>query len=178
MTPSTNRTRCYRRSPSGAQYKRNRGIEHGCARGQSGAGSVQSNSVRVTTTASMFISVRPNYFLHRACWSTLACDRRRPISSACWVLAAIARDARSTELEATLGYVLNRRWAIGAEYRQKPHNLQLDDEGAAWDAFIAWAPSKYFSVVGAYLNLGSILAPATGKKDDQDGLYASVQVGF
>lgn len=87
-------------------------------------------------------------------------------------------DGYSFELEGTVGLVLLRTLAVGMEYRSKPNNLSADDEDAAWDIFAAWTPTKNISVVAAYLNLGSILAPVTGQTEDQDGPYMSFQVGF
>lgn len=87
-------------------------------------------------------------------------------------------DGYSPELGASVGYLLTRKLAIGAEYRSKPHNLAVDDESAAWDVFVAWAPTRNVSVVAAYLNLGSVLAPVTTVKDDQSGPYISLQAGF
>jgi hypothetical protein len=80
--------------------------------------------------------------------------------------------------ETTVAFLLTRKLAVGAEYRGRPRNLNLDEETAAWDAFIAWAPSKHLSVVAAYANIGSLLAPATLQSVDQEGGYVSVQVGF
>jgi hypothetical protein len=57
-------------------------------------------------------------------------------------------------------------------------NLSVDEESAAWDAFIAWTPNRHISIVAAYANLGSIAAPLTGQTADQDGAYLSAQVGF
>ena len=64
-------------------------------------------------------------------------------------------------------------WPIGAEYRQKPDNLGIAKENDWYDAFIAWAPSKHVSLTLAYADLGNIVI-----KDNQRGVYASVQVGF
>jgi hypothetical protein len=87
--------------------------------------------------------------------------------------------SRSLAFETTIGYMLTRKLAIGGEYRSKPDNLSVDTrEGAAWDAFLAWAPNRHVSVVAAYLNLGNILGPATGVNHDQSGSYISVQFGF
>jgi Protein of unknown function (DUF3034) len=80
--------------------------------------------------------------------------------------------------EGTLAYLLTRRFAVGAEIRSAPSNLSVDSETAAWDAFAAWAPTKNISLVAAYLNLGSILAPVTHVARHQDGAYLSIQVGF
>lgn len=85
---------------------------------------------------------------------------------------------RSVEPEATIAYILTRTVAIGTEYRGKPHNLTVDDEHAAWDAFVAWSASRHLSVVAAYARLGSILAPVTHEARNQDGVYLSLQVGF
>jgi hypothetical protein len=85
---------------------------------------------------------------------------------------------RSVEFESTIAYVLTRKFAVGAEYRGKPHNLSVDDERAAWDAFAAWTPSRNLSIVAAYVSLGSILAPVTHQSRDQHGAYLSLQAGF
>ncbi|MGH8243883.1 MAG: DUF3034 family protein [Steroidobacteraceae bacterium] len=80
--------------------------------------------------------------------------------------------------EATIAWLLSRKLAIGAEYRDRPDNLAADDESAAWDVFVAWTPTHNISLVAAYLNIGSVLAPVTGETADQDGAYLSLQVGF
>ncbi len=80
--------------------------------------------------------------------------------------------------EATVGYLLTRKLAIGGEYRGKSDNLAVDDEGAAWDLFLAYAPNRHVSIVAAYVNLGNILGPVTAANEDQKGSYVSVQFGF
>jgi hypothetical protein len=80
--------------------------------------------------------------------------------------------------EATLGYLLTRKLAIGGEYRGKSSQLMVDDEGAAWDVFLAYAPNRHVSIVAAYVNLGNVLGPATTVNHDQVGSYVSVQFGF
>ena len=87
-------------------------------------------------------------------------------------------DSRSVEFETTIAYILTRKLAVGAEYRDKPHNLGVDDERAAWDVFAAWTPSRNISIVAAFVSLGSILAPVTKQSRDQNGAYLSLQVGF
>lgn len=77
------------------------------------------------------------------------------------------------EFEGSAAYLLSRNWAIGAEYRQKPDNLGIAREDDWYDAFVAWAPTKHVSLTLAYAHLGNIVI-----KDNQHGLYASVQVGF
>jgi hypothetical protein len=87
-------------------------------------------------------------------------------------------DDASLNLETTVGYLLTRKLAIGGEYRGKSDHLGADDEGAAWDLFLAYAPNRHVSIVAAYLNLGNILGPATTVNHDQTGSYISVQFGF
>lgn len=87
-------------------------------------------------------------------------------------------DSYQTEFEGSLAYLLNKNWVIGAEYREKPHNLSVDNERAYYDAFVAWFPTKNFSVTLAYANLGSIVAPVTGDSSTQSGAYLSLQAGF
>jgi hypothetical protein len=87
-------------------------------------------------------------------------------------------DGRTAALEATFAFIVSRTFAVGAEYRDKPDNLLADEEGAAWDAFVAWTPTKNISFVGAYVDLGEILSPVTGRGQNQTGQYLSFQIGF
>jgi hypothetical protein len=87
-------------------------------------------------------------------------------------------DSRKLNVETTVGYMVTRKLAVGAEYRSKPDSLGADAEGDAWDLFVAWAPNRHISVVGAYVNLGNILGPATTVDHDQTGTYLSVQFGY
>jgi hypothetical protein len=87
-------------------------------------------------------------------------------------------DSASLHFETTVGYLITRKLAVGGEYRDKPDSLGVDEEGAAWDLFVAWAPTRHVSVVAAYLNMGNILGPATTVDHDQDGTYLSLQFGF
>lgn len=87
-------------------------------------------------------------------------------------------DDAALRAEGTIAYLLQRRVAVGVEYRARGRNLGSDDESAAWDAFIAWTPNRHVSIVAAYANVGSIGAPLTGSSADQDGAYLSAQVGF
>ena len=88
------------------------------------------------------------------------------------------KQGRSVEPEATIAYIVSRTVAVGAEYRSRPHNLAVDDEHAAWDAFVAWTLSRHLSVVAGFVSLGGILAPVTGQSRNQDGAYLSLQAGF
>ena len=87
-------------------------------------------------------------------------------------------DDAALQAEGTIAYLVRRKVAVGVEYRSRGRNLSIDDESAAWDAFVAWAPNRHVSIVAAYANLGSIAAPLTGRSADQDGAYLSAQVGF
>ena len=82
-------------------------------------------------------------------------------------------DGYSPQLETSIAYLLDRRFAIGAEYRTKPDNLNIADEDDAWDVFAAWTPNRNISLTVAYVDLGNIVI-----RDRQRGVYASLQVGF
>ena len=84
----------------------------------------------------------------------------------------------STKPEGTIAYLLTRKLALGGEIRTGPHNLSVDDQTNAWSIFAAWTPTRNLSLVAAYLNIGSVLAPVTGVTKHQDGPYLSVQAGF
>lgn len=100
---------------------------------------------------------------------------------------AQARSSRSLQTEVSLAYLLRKNLAVGAEYRQKPNNLEA--LGAAsglgnglaeddWkDLFIAWAPSKHLSLTLAYVDLGRIVPGITDGRR-QTGYYLSGQVAF
>jgi hypothetical protein len=68
---------------------------------------------------------------------------------------------------------LNERLLLGAEYRDKPSNLQAFREDAARDIFLAWGPLKNLTLTVAWADLGSIAG-----KSSQRGLYASLWLGF
>lgn len=82
-------------------------------------------------------------------------------------------DGRSAQFEGSVAWLVDRRLAIGAEYRSKPDNLNIADEDDAWDVFVAWAPNRHVSLTVAYVDLGNIVI-----RDDQRGVYASLQIGF
>ena len=71
-------------------------------------------------------------------------------------------------LEGSVGVLLNRNVAVGAEYRQKPDNLGLGEEDW-WDVFVTYIPSKSFNVTLAWAELGSIAGAP-----DQNGIYLSL----
>ena len=73
--------------------------------------------------------------------------------------------------EASAGLFLNRRWALGAEYRQKPDNLAFAREDDWFDVFVGWFPAKRVALVAAWSDLGSIAG-----LDGQRGAYLSLQL--
>ena len=97
------------------------------------------------------------------------------------------KGGRSVLPELSVAYLLSRQWAVGAEYRVKPNNLESLGRAAGlgnalaeddWkDLFVAWAPSKHASVTLAYVDLGRVVPGITaGRK--QTGYYLSTQFAF
>tara|TARA_B100001063_G_scaffold81943_1_gene76315 strand:- start:1036 stop:1869 length:834 start_codon:yes stop_codon:yes gene_type:complete len=84
-----------------------------------------------------------------------------------------ANDDAQLLLELAGAVFINRRVAVGMEYRQKPDNINGVKEDDWQDLFIAYFPSKSVSLTLAYLQLGEI----AGLKD-QDGYYFSLQAAF
>ncbi|MEM9300999.1 MAG: DUF3034 family protein [Pseudomonadota bacterium] len=81
-------------------------------------------------------------------------------------------DDRDARFEGAAGVFLSRAWMVGAEYRQKPDNLAFGEDDW-WDLFVAWVPNRHVSVVGAWVDLGSV-----GGLDGQSGFYLSVEGAF
>lgn len=81
--------------------------------------------------------------------------------------------SRSIVAEGSAAVMINPRWGVGVEYRQKPDNLRFAREDDWKDAFVAWFPNKHVSVLGAYADLGSVAT-----LDRQRGAYLSVQVAY
>ena len=70
--------------------------------------------------------------------------------------------------EASLGVFLNRRLAVGMEFRQKPDNLGLKEDH--WrDVFISYMPNKQMNLTIAWADLGNVAIA-----DKQEGLYVSL----
>ena len=89
--------------------------------------------------------------------------------------------------ELSVAYLLSRNVAVGAEYRFMRNRLEnagrpagLGDglRASDWkELFIAWAPSKNFSLTLAYVDLG-VIVPATTGSRKQTGYYLSAQACF
>jgi hypothetical protein len=77
-----------------------------------------------------------------------------------------------TQIEGSAAYLVDRHIAVGAELRTKPDNLAVARESTAYDAFVALAPCKAFSLTLAWVDLGHIVTRR------QTGFYASLQAGF
>lgn len=85
------------------------------------------------------------------------------------------KDSYKPMLETSAAYLINRKLAVGAEYRMKPRNLGVDNEKDYYDVFIAWFPTKNVSVTAAYATLGDI---TIFNPKNQRGWYLSLQAGF
>jgi len=84
--------------------------------------------------------------------------------------------------ELSVAYLINRHLAVGAEYRAKPDKLNPSALGQGlaeqdWkDVYIAWAPSKQFSLTAAWVDLGAIVPGVVPRR--QTGLYLSAQIAY
>ena len=92
-------------------------------------------------------------------------------------------DGYRLQPEFSLAWLLNKRIALGVEYRFKPDNLNQSVLGSGalkeddWaDLFVAWAPSKHFSLTLAYVELGKIVPALQPRR--QSGAYVSAQLAF
>ena len=75
--------------------------------------------------------------------------------------------------EVSIALLLDRKTAIGFEYRQKPDNIAGLGESDWRDVFIAWFPSKSLALTAAWTDLGSI-----GGLENQTGIYLSAEASF
>lgn len=101
--------------------------------------------------------------------------------------AAPGRNRRSWQPEFSAAYLLSSQLAVGAEYRFKPNNLEALGAAAGlgaalreddWkDIFLAWTPTKHFSLTLAYVDLGRIVPGVTSNRK-QTGGYVSAQLAF
>ncbi|MFI8735237.1 DUF3034 family protein [Ectopseudomonas toyotomiensis] len=83
------------------------------------------------------------------------------------------RDRHSWLKEGSVAVLLDRHWAVGIEYREKPDNLSFAGESDWADLFVGYFPNKNLALVLAYARLGDIAT-----LDNQDGFYLSVQGSF
>ena len=93
-----------------------------------------------------------------------------------------AHSGYTLQPELSLAWLLNRRLALGAEWRSKPDRLNpsLLGEGLKedrWlDVFVAWAPCPHASLTAAWVDLGRIVPAVQGQR--QTGAYLSAQLAF
>ncbi len=85
--------------------------------------------------------------------------------------------------EVSVAWLVHRSVALGVEARAKPDNLKYSVLGTGalqeddWvDVFVAWAPSKHFSLTAAWVDLGKIVPALQPRR--QTGGYLSAQIGF
>jgi len=155
----------------GVQVKRNKGIDGLAALGVS---KVQQLGARNDSGTDVYVSATKLLFEHSLLLNaTVRATRANQMGLLGF--GGDRRDSRRLVPELSLGYLLTRKWVLGAEYRRKPHNLGVDPEQAYKDVFLAWVPNRHFSLTAAYADLGKITVfnPRT-----QRGLYLSAQSGF
>jgi hypothetical protein len=87
--------------------------------------------------------------------------------------------------EASLALFLDRDWVVGAEWRKQSSRLSnqpilgllgapdLAAEDDAWDVFVAWFPSKRWSLTAAWVEVGNLPF-----QPDSNGVYLSLQASF
>jgi hypothetical protein len=161
----------------GAQYKHNDGIKHSETVGLPGLIDPRQLGAEAEHSTDIYL-VATKVFLAE---SLLVNFVLRETEANQFGLLGFGGDRHrgyTTHPEATVAYMLTRKFAVGAEIRTGPHNLKVDDQTNAWTIFGAWTPTRNLSLVAAYLNIGSVLAPVTGVTRHQDGPYLSVQAGF
>jgi hypothetical protein len=161
----------------GADYKHNLGISNGAAVGLPGLSSPTQLGAKSEHAPDYYLAAT-KVFLAQSVLLNVVLRETKDNEFGLLGFGGGLHSGYTLRPEATLAYLPLREVAIGAELRTAPHNLAVDDQSMAWDFFVAWAPIKNFSIVAAYLDLGSILAPVTTVSRHQDGLYLSVQAGL
>jgi len=76
------------------------------------------------------------------------------------------------EFEGSAAFLFSRELALGAEYRTKPSNLSFREENA-YDLFLAYFFTKNVALTLAYVDLGAIAT-----RNNENGAYLSLQIGF
>jgi hypothetical protein len=156
----------------GIQHKRNKGI---AGLGALGVTNVTQLGAKDDSGTDLYVSATKLYFAQSLLLNgTLRMTRANQMGILGF--GGDKGDSYKPMLEASATYLINRKLVAGVEYRMKPHNLGVDkDEKAFSDVFVAWFPTKNFSVTGAYVDLGSITVFNT---KNQRGWYLSLQAGF
>jgi hypothetical protein len=161
----------------GYEYKHNQGISDGAKIGAPGLFSVNQLGARGESGSDFYLSAT-KVLLAQSVLLNASLRYTKANQFGLLGFGGDRRNSRSVNAEVTLAYILTRKLAVGGEYRQKPHNLGVDDERGAWDVFAAWTPTRHVSVVAGFVSLGSILAPVSQVSRSQNGAYLSIQAGY
>jgi len=161
----------------GAQYKHNDGIKHAESVGLAGLNNPMQLGAQAEHATDIYL-VATKVFLAQSLLVNAVIRETKANQFGLLGFGGDLHRGYSTKPEATLAYLLTRKLAVGGEIRTGPHNLGVDDQTNAWTLFAAWTPTRNISLVAAYLNIGSVLAPVTGVTRHQGGPYLSVQAGF
>jgi Protein of unknown function (DUF3034) len=161
----------------GAQYKHNDGIKNAASVGLAGLINPEQLGAQAEHATDIYLAAT-KVFLGESLLVNAVVRETKANQFGVLGFGGDRHRGYSTKPEGTIAYLLTRKLALGAEIRTGPHNLSVDDQTNAWTIFAAWAPTRNLSLVAAYLNIGSVLAPVTGVSRHQDGPYLSVQAGF
>jgi Protein of unknown function (DUF3034) len=161
----------------GAQYKKNKGIKDAANVGLAGVTNVTQLGAEDDSGTDFYLSAT-KIFLGQSLVVDLNLRYTKANQFGLLGFGGAKDDGYSLKPEVAVAYLFTRQFAGGFEFRAKPENLSIDTEDNAWDAFVAWTPTRNISLVAAYVNLGSILGPVTSRAEDQKGAYLSFQVGF
>jgi len=161
----------------GAQYKKNKGIKDAASVGLPGVTNPTQLGAQDDSGTDYYLSAT-KIFLGQSLVVDVNLRYTKANQFGLLGFGGDQDDGYSLKPEAAVAYLFTRKFAGGFEFRAKPENLGVDTEDNAWDAFVAWTPTRNISLVAAYVNLGSILGPVTSRTDDQKGTYLSFQVGF
>jgi hypothetical protein len=161
----------------GAQYKHNDGIKHGDAVGLATLTSTTQLGARSDKGTDIYLAAT-KVFLAQSLLVNVVIRETKANQFGLLGFGGDRRRGYTTRPEGTVAYMLTRKFAVGAEIRTAPHNLSVDDQTNAWTIFAGWTPTRNLSLVAAYLNIGSVLAPVTTVTRHQAGPYLSVQAGF
>ena len=72
-----------------------------------------------------------------------------------------------------MALLLNPRWVVGVEYREKPDNLSFAGESDWQDVFVGYFPSKRLALAAAWAELGEIAT-----LEGQRGIFLSMQLSY
>jgi len=155
----------------GVMYKKNKGID---GLGALGVTSVKQLGAKDDSDYDYYVSATKIYLEYSLLLNaTLRATRANQMGILGF--GGDKNEDRRLKPEFSAAYLINRKLALGAEYRRKPHNLGVDNEKAYYDVFLAIFPNRHVSATVAYANLGDITIFNPKK---QKGLYLSLQAGF